>query len=50
MAQPMEAWRGISLESLEPSVCTLDLCTSGSFFSLNWFVILLLTQPIEAKC
>lgn len=41
---------GFCLESLERNVSAWDVCTSGSFFTLKWFVILLLTQPVEIEC
>lgn len=41
---------GQVLESIELNVSTLGLYISGSFFTLNWFVTLLLTQPMEIKC
>lgn len=40
----------VSLESLELNVNAEHLCGAGFFFTLNWFVILLLTQHLEIEC
>lgn len=48
--QTTQARGGIGLKFLELNIISEDPCAAVFFFTLNWFAILLLTQPMEIEC